>query len=731
MQTLGELVSAALQQATAGAKVASLRDAPIEDRSFARVDDYLARELGQIETVPAQTKQAAAAPLPDRTGYDDVRFALKLAEALVHGAHVVEKLAIEGPLNKSTGGPPKSGPAPAGGPAPVLEQPFANARVVTPVPQASAFARAAANGKATEGPGEPKTDREMMDNGPPVIPSGYKKADVERVLKSKIAQHKMLVSLGQIDAANAVLKEAAEIEERSGSLVFTDNNLGTHFPDNEAVRNLTKAQARDANQREAGSFFGEPVKRDNAVAAHTISTQGLKLSQLKIANILDTAAKAQKEKGFSRFGQLLSGSRARAIKDTQAHPDYKKVMAGTDAAIPGLGTALKKDIDDELGNETKKVWGTRGGTAATAGLAGYGAHRALKGDDKGGRGKRASLMKVAAYLRAGGRGKVAKTMPAPSLGVLADRARRGLRGGAQAAAHHTDDIVSGASNKNVLNSLLEHKPTGLPGVSAQTKHKAERAVADRVPRLGAGSAAKAAPEAATHAAPAAAAHAAPTPITAAAKPEAAAEKAKGWSNKQKALAAGGAALAGGGAYVAGRRKAAAAKGKKERPGYFENQAEMNSKMRASKGFNTAINALAGGIGGGALGHSIGGGHGAGTAIGAGLGALGGGYLGHAQAKGEQAWRERMGRGEKRSSFKLATLPAAPVAGGLLKRVGAGINRGLTRVGDTAIDFASGEKGLAQYADPAHRLGIGKRVAGVGAGAAGVGYLGARTFGGGN
>jgi hypothetical protein len=308
-QTLSEIVSSALRQADQSIKVASLREAPIEDRGFARVDDYLARELGQVHV--EEQKIASAAPSQSAqvfSGYDDVDFAFKLAEALQHGAVVVEKLAAEGgmnrPLNKSDGGVPTPGGTPPAGPAPIQPPLYDRAVTATPMPQASAHARRAQANTRMESEGNPETDRGLQLNDGPVIPSNYptsrlpttgattKKANLDRaltqrLLRSKIAQHKMLVSLGQVDAANAVLKEAAELAQtgaphEQSALVYKDTYGGAGFPDNEQVRALTKAQARDANQREAGAFFGEPVKRDSAVLAHLAVAPGLKLSQLRV-----------------------------------------------------------------------------------------------------------------------------------------------------------------------------------------------------------------------------------------------------------------------------------------------------------------------------------------------------------------------------------------------------------------------------------------------------------------
>lgn len=439
-QTLSEIVSSALRQADASIKVASLREAPIEDRSFARVDDYLARELGQRE-VETQ-KQASAAPATESfTPYDDIQFALKLAEALEHGALIVEKLA--GPLNKSDGGVPTPAGGQIEGPAPIQPHNFDYAVTRTPIPQASAHARRAQANPRLESEGNPETDRELQLNDGPVIPSNYptsrlpttgattkraatevqtglaaterdefavgKKKDkrdagvgtepgkhaaldrvtMERLLKSKIAQHKMLVSLGQIDAAEAVLKEAAELTQVGAPhdhspLVFRDNPGIAGFPDNEQVRALTKAQARDMNQREAGSFFGEPVKRDSAALAHLAIADGLKLSSMPLS-VYKQAGAGGSPGFFRRTGQLVTGSHLKALKGRPSDPTLELVA---DTLGEEAGAALKKKVRDEAAKDIKterlKVWGTRGGLGAV-GVGGAGL--ALRGR---GRSKRAA-----------------------------------------------------------------------------------------------------------------------------------------------------------------------------------------------------------------------------------------------------------------------------------------------------------------------------------------------------
>jgi hypothetical protein len=420
MQTLSEIVEGALREAQT-VKVASLRDAPIEDRGFTRVDQYLAEQLGQVEVeTPVTTKQASAAPATTTklsSALDDVDFALKLAQALMHGAEVVSKLA--GPLNKSDGGAPRAGSTPAGGPVQLYKQPLENARVVVPAPQASAHARAAQANKSTH-EGFPHNDEKMQINGGPVIPSGYHSKDkkahklaTERLLNSKIAQHKMLVSLGQTDAADAVLKEAAAIASQAGGSVGIQGDEYSSarvMPDNEGVRDLTKAQARDANQREAGAFFGEPVKRDNAVKAHMATDKGLKLSSAtsllrKIAKEQDDEKddddkkddKDDKDKMRERFKKEAAklafspGGIAKTVGEKTMRLGSKGLQA-ISGGLENVGgqtatKAFRKTIDAQnalgrVGDTGKKIVG---GTVLGAGALGTGAlaRRALAGGDRG------------------------------------------------------------------------------------------------------------------------------------------------------------------------------------------------------------------------------------------------------------------------------------------------------------------------------------------------------------
>ena len=475
--TLKEIVNSALAQADASIKVASLRDAPIEDRSLAHVDQYLAHELGQVEVEPVgdTTKVAsgvtAASDAARASQYDDVRFALKLAEALEHGARVVEKLALSGPLNKSTGGAPHAGATPPAGPAHVHKQPFENAKVVTPRSQASARARHDAHPGPALVDGHPPTDEGRMLNEGPVIPRNYpngknitnhvnskhaSRQDVERLLRSKIAQHRMLVALGQTDAANAVLKEAAELSnvgsaaslERVGAnhdhsnLVFKDDYGAAKFPSNEQIRNLTKAQARDANQREAGSFFGEGVKRDNAVAAHTLSTHGLKLSsrqkKAQLGALLVHGAVSKKDEPASLIAGGVGG-----FKFASKSVDSGTSSAAAGGIVPGIGNVIGA-LDAGPSHN-------RGARAAAAGVGG-----AIGGE--GGRRAGKAVMNYAG--RNGPHGVPAKVL-GQAIGAVLGASAGG--GGGNAAAHH---FTKKASLKLAKKGKKEHESSGQLGTAA-------------------------------------------------------------------------------------------------------------------------------------------------------------------------------------------------------------------------------------------------------------------------
>lgn len=357
MRTLGEIVHQSLLDAEQGIKVASRRDAAVEDRSFAQTEDWLSRELGQAqeeeEPPPTQKQASAAAQGDDVNDDDDVSFALKLAQACEAGAALVTKLASEGGKPTAAGGQ-------KAGPTPLYPLPPAKESVTIPRTQASAHALAAqADGRLINGRPATYGEGPSSQEGPVVPPGGFgghsskrlgnakvaeKRAATERLIATKMAQFSALKSLGQIEAADEALKQAQLLKRAADSLVFPDNYQGANFPDNDGVRNLTKAQARDANQRQAGAYFGEPVKRDNAVAATQFRTDGLKLSS---AQALLKAAMVRKQAGGFLESYADLTSRLRANSPLQAA--RAGAMGAATGAFLGKGSRAATAVGAGLG----------------------------------------------------------------------------------------------------------------------------------------------------------------------------------------------------------------------------------------------------------------------------------------------------------------------------------------------------------------------------------------------
>jgi len=499
MLTLGEIVSSALQNAADGVKVASLQDASVEDRSFQNVDEYLARELGQIQEEVQSSKTASREEPAATSRLEDVSYARKIAQALRHGAVLMQKLAV-----KEDGKAPTSGGGPKGGPVPLYPAPPNREGVTVPKPQASAHARHAQANRTMEN-GHPETDKGIPAGGGPVVPPGgfggggskrlgnAKTASLSRegtlrILRTKQAQYNALVSLGQIEAAEGVLKEARLLKRAADNMTSGSNGLiqgdslsGTHFPDNEGVRNLTKAQARDASQRQAGNYFGEPVKKDNAVAATTLRTDGLKLSADKKhepgywERQAEQSSAMRAHKGIQAgttglAGALLGGAAA------HHHSKGNKLITGLGAAAGGLGLGTvgyhaakgEQAFRDRLRKNAALM--VRAAQAQRDKSAGFG--DALLAVGKGTAGAaRAGLRGVGGAARSGAKA-VAASAPAGGIGPrqapgLLERGLQGVRGGA-AKARSTIGGMSEGSQKALGGAVLGTAGLGTAGLA----HKA-------------------------------------------------------------------------------------------------------------------------------------------------------------------------------------------------------------------------------------------------------------------
>lgn len=346
-RTLSEIVSSSLQAAELSTKVASVRDATPDSS-----DDYLARALGQYEIKVAEETLAPAAKTKVASAnelLDDCTTAIKIATALERCADLVEKIA-ESPA--------------------VLPEPFAHSGTTSPKAQGPGTQ------KATVGPqGSLPTT-----SGPEKVAAN--RGAAERLLSSKIAEFEVLRSLGQTDAATEVFETARKLAEELG---VTSGGEGTHVPDNAGMAALTKAQARDATTREATAAFGISPKVDNAVAAHTLRTDGLKVSSLTALVAAKIAAKKD-EKGVANSTYAaalpsLAGTIGAAVTG-DSHNRGRRVLGqlagNTVGAIGGVGLgALTKN------HNAMMALGHLGGIAG----GGYGHHLVEKATrhEKGGK----------------------------------------------------------------------------------------------------------------------------------------------------------------------------------------------------------------------------------------------------------------------------------------------------------------------------------------------------------
>jgi hypothetical protein len=216
-----------------------------------------------------------------------------------------------------------------------------------PKPQASARARSLSG----PGPASPGPTGKLPDNGggSHEHEAGAKnqpgktasdRAATEQLLRSKVAEHKMLASAGQVDAANAVFEEAKALHEKLAESPQTfsgDASGGTHVPDNAGMASLTKSQARDSNTREVNKHIQEKPKKDNTVAATTLRTDGLKVSAAApIGTLLGKGDAALKAVG----NKVLGGARAAGRGAYRAADSAEKAHI---KAVPSFGNKTLKD----------------------------------------------------------------------------------------------------------------------------------------------------------------------------------------------------------------------------------------------------------------------------------------------------------------------------------------------------------------------------------------------------
>lgn len=268
MTTLADIVRATLSGAEARLKVASARDsAPAAGEDL----DFLADlKLSSDDKPPPfqkkdkdeEEKDEKKEKTSSRAILDDAAHAKKLAQALTLGSNIVAaKLASRSHLDA---------------PGPAVQE--ASSMGPAHLPKAHSKVTDRITGPSTQGPGGLSTNKADHTGQEPKKASWTKdRAATTAVLRAKMAQAEELIEAGQHGAARALLGEVEKISQR----LQTDPPVSSHVPDNRALVNLTKAQARDTTTREATRFFSEPPKKDPMVAATQLRSDGLKLSSVK------------------------------------------------------------------------------------------------------------------------------------------------------------------------------------------------------------------------------------------------------------------------------------------------------------------------------------------------------------------------------------------------------------------------------------------------------------------
>jgi hypothetical protein len=335
--TLSDIVSSALSKAESGLKLASARDAepagdpgdflsdllPItkrasEDTPFEGDDEKSREKRKEKKEEKEETKESALA---------DVDFAFKLAEALEAGSSIVTKIA-EGTVHDA--------PGPA-----VSESGFIT--TATASPKATSKVTDRFSGGKLHPAGQDTNKEEFTspgdDSGAPKNEPGKTagwtkdKTAANRLLRAKMAQAETLMSLGLIDQAEAIMQQVKAAQDPSSPppsmpghsdsfKLDTEPGPSSHIPDNAGLISMTRSQARDATTRETTKHFSEPPKKDPAVGAHTLTTEGQKLSSA-IRKRASSHEESKPEKT----------EKAEAKKDKKDDKDEEKTSAAARAYI--------------------------------------------------------------------------------------------------------------------------------------------------------------------------------------------------------------------------------------------------------------------------------------------------------------------------------------------------------------------------------------------------------------
>lgn len=357
-KSLSELVNTALSEADAGLKLASARDVAPPSR------DVLDEELNYVPRVKAASDGSSFGeePKKDEKKSDDkddkkekrssvretAAYALKLASALEKSAGLVSKLA------SSSGMSPLKAPGPA-----VMEGGFEGAKGGDPKAQGNQHAFSGGNLTQVSPPSNKNDHTGNLDGEQP--PNNTGKTASARLAAAQEAQASVLERVGFAKEAAKLRKVAQDPSSPQPNLPAAtgDNRLSTepgessHIPDNAGIISMTKAQAKDRSIATATQHISETPKKDNAVAAHALRTDGQKISALgeKIA---------KKDDGPRRHEYPL--------RELHESPRAQSILGGV------LGGAMGAHLGHSARGGKGALVGGAAGALAGAGAGYVGAH---------------------------------------------------------------------------------------------------------------------------------------------------------------------------------------------------------------------------------------------------------------------------------------------------------------------------------------------------------------------
>lgn len=352
-KSLSEIVNAALSDADKSLKIASASDASVVDPG-----DFLAAELAAPRGKVASADEEDTFSKKEREGAEKIvkkhehsmhgkdtgdkdekrssaqikeaaAYGLKLATALEQSAHIVAKLA--------------NSPLDAPGPA-VMESGFEGAGTVTPKAHSNVSDKITGPSLSNSDLPTSKADHTgKLDGEQPKNNTGKTagwtkdKEASARVLRTKQAQVELLTRLGQTKAAEALQAEITKAAQDPSSpppelpghsdafKMDTEPGPSSHIPDNAGLISMTKAQAKDQSVRAATDHISETPKKDNAVAAHTLRTDGQKVSSLDaVKAALSTKTAGAKKAGVDpALGRAFLERAVKVASDPDADPQER------------------------------------------------------------------------------------------------------------------------------------------------------------------------------------------------------------------------------------------------------------------------------------------------------------------------------------------------------------------------------------------------------------------------